>query len=160
MSETKYSSLTKNQRVAVFVAVTFTFFIFIVPSFDLTQYAPDSSGFMQRLSVDDGELRIYEIRAGEGAAAETGDQLSVHYEARFVDGTLFASSYDSEPFSFVLGEDDTALIWNTGLIGMQEGAIRILVVPSQLGSGILPLDTAPVDNTFILEIELLSVERR
>ena len=54
--------------------------------------------------ISANELKINIVLEGAGAKAENGMQISVHYEGRLRDGTVFDGSKPlGAPFSFVLG---------------------------------------------------------
>lgn len=51
--------------------------------------------------------------------AKAGDKVSVHYEGRLTDGTVFDSSYDrGDPISFGLGSGQVIKGWDQGIAGM------------------------------------------
>ncbi|VDP09145.1 unnamed protein product [Soboliphyme baturini] len=77
------------------------------------------------------------------------------------DGTIFESSRQRDkPYTFVLGTVQAVKGWNKGLLGMCEGEIRKLVIPSSMGygpKGVAPL--IPGNATLYWEVELLKIER-
>ena len=158
MKEGTYKHLDKNQKVAVFVSVLFVLIIFIIPSFDLLRYTPPTLNPADRLFNETQQLGIYEVREGFGRGAMIGDRLTVHYEGSFPDGSVFDSSYDGMPFTFLLGRGDVISGWDQGLRGMQEGALRILVVPAHLGYGDTQIGPIPAGSTLIFEVELIELE--
>src|SRR5262245_16305215 len=51
-----------------------------------------------------GGLKYVDMKVGDGAIAESGKTVSVHYTGWLTDGTKFDSSVDrGQPFSFPLG---------------------------------------------------------
>lgn len=51
--------------------------------------------------------------------AQAGDKVSVHYEGRLTDGTVFDSSYErGDPISFGLGGGQVIKGWDQGIAGM------------------------------------------
>lgn len=81
-------------------------------------------------------LQIQDIKVGEGAAAKNGDQVVVHYTGWLTDGTEFDSSYNRvQPFSFTLGSGGVIKGWDEGVVGMQPGGKRVLIIPAELGYG-------------------------
>jgi peptidylprolyl isomerase/FKBP-type peptidyl-prolyl cis-trans isomerase FkpA len=106
------------------------------------------------------ELKIEDIKIGEGAEAVNGNTLTVNYSGTLVDGTKFDSSYDrNQPFSFVLGQGRVIKGWDMGLLGMKVGGKRKLTIPSELGYGTQGAGSdIPPNATLIFEIELLNVE--
>lgn len=84
----------------------------------------------------DKDLQITDIEIGTGTEVKKGGLLFVHYEGFLDDGTKFDSSYDKgKPFQFVIGSGRVIKGWDLGVMGMKEGGIRKLYVPSHLGYG-------------------------
>lgn len=82
------------------------------------------------------ELVITDLTDGTGAAAAEGDTLFVHYVGvRSEDGTRFDGNYGSTPFALTLGANSVIDGWEQGLIGVKEGGVRQLDIPSDLAYG-------------------------
>jgi peptidylprolyl isomerase len=120
--------------------------------------APTEVNASDYVTTDSG-LKYYDLQAGDGAAAEAGKQVSVHYTGWLTDGTKFDSSIDrGEPFSFVLGAGNVIPGWDEGVVGMKVGGKRQLVIPPQLAYGESGAGgVIPPNATLIFEVELLSV---
>ncbi|HSJ56186.1 MAG TPA: FKBP-type peptidyl-prolyl cis-trans isomerase [Anaerolineae bacterium] len=108
----------------------------------------------------DSGLKYYDLRKGEGPAAETGQMVQVHYTGWLEDGTKFDSSLDrGEPFSFVLGSGQVIPGWDEGVAGMQVGGYRQLVIPPDLAYGADGAgEVIPPNSTLIFEVELLAIQ--
>lgn len=115
------------------------------------QAEPDSNG-------------IYHIvlNAGQGAKAQQGDTVVVHYEGRFMNGKFFDSTKKrKEPFSFILGQEWQVIEgMEQAIRQMCEGEKALFILPSgtafgQTGSstGIIPPYTS-----LIYEVELLDIK--
>lgn len=106
------------------------------------------------------ELTKEVLRPGSGRAAQAGDTVVVHYTGTLLDGTKFDSSLDGgEPFSFVLGSGKVIQGWEQGIVGMQVGEKRKLIIPPGLAYG----DNAvggviPANSTLVFEVELLEIK--
>ncbi len=78
---------------------------------------------------------------GEGAEAQAGNHVVVHYTGWLQNpdgsaGKKFDSSKDrNDPFSFPLGAGHVIKGWDEGVQGMKIGGTRILTIPSSLGYG-------------------------
>jgi peptidylprolyl isomerase len=105
-------------------------------------------------------LKYVDVKVGTGPAAKTGDQLSVNYEGKLLDGTKFDSSYDrGEPFPLVLGVSQVIQGWTEGLAGMKAGGIRKLIIPPQLGYGLQGNgDVIPPNATLIFKVEIVAIK--
>jgi len=114
------------------------------------------------------ELQRIDIAVGEGAAAATGDEVSVHYTGWLYDqnapdrrGEKFDSSRDrGQPFVFPLGAGRVIRGWDEGVAGMQRGGKRELHIPAHLGYG---ADGAgrviPPGASLVFEVELLDIRK-
>ena len=106
-----------------------------------------------------------DLRAGTGAGAAAGNLVTVDYTGWLYDpsrseqkGQQFDSSIGRQPFSFRLGAGQVIRGWDQGVVGMQVGGQRRLVIPPELaygsqGSG----GVIPPNATLVFDIELLSV---
>ena len=105
------------------------------------------------------ELQIETLTAGDGMTAEAGKRVSVHYEGRLADGSVFdASRPRRQPFAFTIGAGQVIRGWEEGVDGMQVGESRRLIIPPELGYGAEGAgDVIPPNATLVFEIELLSV---
>src|ERR1700693_873083 len=118
---------------------------------------------MSNISTDSG-LQYSEITVGEGAEAQAGQHVTVHYTGwlQNADGTAgakFDSSKDrNDPFEFPLGAGHVIKGWDEGGQGMKIGGVRKLIIPSSLGYGARGAGGAiPPNATLIFEVELLGV---
>jgi FKBP-type peptidyl-prolyl cis-trans isomerase FkpA len=110
--------------------------------------------------ITDSGLKYEDLEAGEGAAAEVGRTVSVHYTGWLTDGTRFDSSLDrDEPFRFPLGRGRVIRGWDEGVVGMRVGGRRRLTLPAHLGYGAAGAGgVIPPHATLVFEIELLEVQ--
>jgi len=105
-------------------------------------------------------LQYDDLLVGQGAVAQSGQLVSVHYTGWLTNGRKFDSSLDrGDPFSFHLGQGQVIAGWDEGVQGMQIGGKRKLTIPSDLGYG--PYGAGgviPPDATLVFEVELLGVQ--
>lgn len=106
------------------------------------------------------ELKIEDIKTGEGIAVKTGDTVVVHYKGTLEDGKQFDSSYDrGEPFETKIGVGYVIKGWDMGIIGMKTGGKRKLTIPYTLGYGKYGVDPdIPGFATLIFEVELVKIK--
>ena len=110
------------------------------------------------VAMDSG-LEYIDVKVGEGAEAEAGQTVSVHYTGWLVNGTKFDSSVDrGQPFEFPLGGGRVIKGWDEGVAGMKIGGVRKLIIPSDMGYGSRDAGPIPPDSTLIFEVELLGVK--
>ena len=73
---------------------------------------------------------IETLKPGTGDIAAAGQQVSVHYEGKLTDGTIFdASRPRGQPFRFILGKGQVIKGWDQGVEGMAVGETRRLTIP-------------------------------
>ena len=101
------------------------------------------------------------LQKGKGDLATANQQISVHYEGKLTDGTVFdASRPRGQPFTFILGKGQVIKGWDLGVEGMAIGEIRRLTIPPELGYGATGAGRViPPNATLIFEVELLAVSK-
>lgn len=106
-----------------------------------------------------GDLLIEVKLQGTGETANGGMNVSVHYQGRLADGTIFDDSRSrDEPFDFVLGNGQVIKGWEKGIKGMRVGERRALTIPPDLGYGVEGFgDIIPPNATLYFDVELLAV---
>lgn len=113
-------------------------------------------------STQDGELKnlvIDDITIGTGLEVRDGDTVTVHYIGSTQDGIQFDSSYlRGEPFQFTVGSGKVIEGWEKGLIGMQVGGERVLVIPSDMAYGNRQVGPIEANATLVFAIELLEIK--
>lgn len=101
---------------------------------------------------------ITDIVPGSGPGAKNGDLLTVHYRGTLADGTEFDSSYSrNAPFRLILGAGEVIRGWEEGLLGMQKGGKRRLVIPPSKGYGAQGQGPIPPNATLAFEVELIEI---
>ena len=105
------------------------------------------------------DLVVDDVRIGTGREVERGDTLTVHYIGTTQDGVRFDSSYErGDPFVFTVGEGTVIEGWEKGLIGMQVGGQRILVIPSTMAYGNRQVGAIPPNSPIVFAVELLEIK--
>ena len=106
-----------------------------------------------------------DLRLGTGAAAASGNSLTVNYTGWLYDpakadfkGIQFDSTAAAGPFTFTLGAGTVIKGWDQGLVGLQVGGIRQLIVPPSLGYGNVRNGVIPPYSALVFEVELLSIQ--
>ena len=107
-----------------------------------------------------------DTKLGEGAEAQAGQTVIVHYTGWLYDesapdnkGAKFDSSLDrNEPFDFPLGGGRVIKGWDEGVAGMKEGGSRTLIIPPEMGYGSRGAGGAiPPNATLVFDVKLLKV---
>jgi len=118
---------------------------------DALQAASDGKGNITRMVIDD-------IKVGEGAKVKNGDTVSVHYAGRLQNGTEFDNSRKrGAPLDFTVGAGQVIAGWEEGLVGMQAGGERILVIPPDKAYGDAGIGPIPGGATLVFSVELVAI---
>jgi peptidylprolyl isomerase len=104
-------------------------------------------------------LVVKDIVKGKGPKARAGDQLTMQYVGvSWSNGQQFDASWDNgQPFPFQLGAQMVIPGWDKGMVGMQKGGRRLLVIPPDLGYG--PAGAGPIgpNETLIFAVDLVKI---
>ena len=102
---------------------------------------------------------VVDQECGDGDEALSGATLTMHYTGKLEDGSVFESSPEEQPFTFVLGAGEVIEGWDQGIRGMLEGGRRRLVIPPELAYGEegQPPDI-PGGETLTFDVHLVRVE--
>ena len=104
-------------------------------------------------------LKYVDEVIGTGEKPRLGRTVVVHYTGTLTDGTKFDSSVDrGQPFEFRIGTGSVIRGWDEGILSMQVGGKRKLIVPPDLGYGAQAKNKIPPNSTLIFEVELLGVK--
>lgn len=114
------------------------------------------------------QFQIIDQQPGDGASAQPGQKVSVHYTGWLFDadapqqhGAKFDSSLDrGQPFSFTVGAGQVIRGWDEGVAGMQVGATRVLMIPPDYGYGERRVGPLPANASLVFEVQLLGIESR
>ena len=97
---------------------------------------------------------------GNGERPAVGQQVTVHYIGKLLDGTVFDSSYDrGEPIVITIGVGQVIPGWDEGILLMSKGEKGVLYIPYYLGYGDRGAgdDITPFSN-LIFEVELVDFQ--
>lgn len=102
-------------------------------------------------------LQYMVLQQGTGRSPTVKSKVSVNYEGRLLDGTVFDSSFArNEPIEFQLSQVIQG--WTEGLQLMKEGAKYRFFIPAKLAYGDIGAGDAIAPNsTLIFDVELLKV---
>lgn len=110
---------------------------------------------------------VTDLKMGTGNAIAVGSTAVVHYTGWLFDahapdhhGKKFDSSRDrGEPFRFPVGGGRVIKGWDEGVVGMQVGGQRLLVIPPEMGYGARGAGgVIPPNATLLFDVELLAIE--
>ncbi|PTQ91203.1 FKBP-type peptidyl-prolyl cis-trans isomerase [Agitococcus lubricus] len=103
-------------------------------------------------------LQYEVLKEGTGAKPKATDMVSVHYEGRLTDGTVFDSSVArGVPAEFRL--DQVIQGWTEGVQLMKEGSKFRLTIPAVLAYGEMGAGSIPPNAVLVFDVELLKVTK-
>jgi peptidylprolyl isomerase len=105
------------------------------------------------------QLESADLIMGTGPTAEAGDSVTVQYVlATYSAGKVIQSSWTSQPFQFTLGQGQVIKGWDMGVVGMQAGGRRELIIPPSLGYGAQSPGAGIASNdTLVFVVDLLKI---
>jgi FKBP-type peptidyl-prolyl cis-trans isomerase len=105
-----------------------------------------------------GGMYIVHLEDGDGAQAEKGKKVSVHYTGKLLNGEIFDSSLNrGQPIQVTLGANQVIQGWETGIPELKVGGKALLIIPFDMGYGDRPAGTIPPYSTLLFEVELMEV---
>lgn len=113
------------------------------------------------LTKDGGVIkRIY--TNGEDPVPEKGQEVTVNYEGRLEDGTIFDRSSDrGEPLKFIIGTGQVIKGWDIGIMTMKLGEKADLIIKSEYAYGKIGAPPKiPGEATLIFTVEVIQVNDR
>jgi FKBP-type peptidyl-prolyl cis-trans isomerase FkpA len=150
-------NLNKNQAIGVFAGLGFVAYLLFGSV--ITQFFNPTAVNSNIQTMNEG-VTVQEVNVGQGAVAESGDVLTVHYIGKLADGRVFESSLDTNtPFTFTIGRGGVIRGWDEGLLGMRVGGKRILTITPSYGYGDQSVGAIPANSTLIFEVDLLNVQK-
>lgn len=106
-------------------------------------------------------LRYEILKPGSGIKAKEGDEVIIHENMTYPDGTELFSTKDrgvNLP-KFVLGSNQVIQGVDEGIRGMQVGEIRKLIVPPALSKREVYPDILSPDSTLVYTIQLVTINK-
>jgi FKBP-type peptidyl-prolyl cis-trans isomerase len=88
---------------------------------------------------------------------KVSDMITVHYEGRLIDGTVFDSSYArGEPATFPLGR--LVRGWQRAIPNMGVGETIEIAIPADMAYGPVGRGPIPGNATLVFKVELIAIE--
>lgn len=104
-------------------------------------------------------LYFIEQKVGKGRKPKEGEVVYVHYTGRFLDGTVFDSSYDrGKPIDFTLGHGQVIAGWEEGIAMLRKGGKAQLIIPFYLAYGERSAGSIPPYSSLIFDVELVDIK--
>lgn len=121
-------------------------------------YAPSLGVNLSAMTRTASGLYLQDLTVGSGPAVQAGDEVTVGYTGWLPDGRSFDSRPVTSPITFPLG--GVIQGWQEGLLGMQPGGVRLLVIPPALAYGSTGSGPIPPNTTLIFRVSLVAIPGR
>ena len=122
------------------------------------QWLKENSAAKDVVTLPSG-LQYKVITEGKGPKATATSDVTVKYEGRLIDGTVFDSSYKRNPQTTEFRADRVIKGWTEALTMMPEGSKWELYIPQELGYGSRSAGpTIKPYSTLIFTVELVKVK--
>ncbi len=130
--------------------------LFNQKSEDNEKFLSENSG-REGVTTRPSGLQYEILQVGNGPCPEATSRVTVHYEGRLTNGSVFDSSYKrNQPASF--GVRQVIPGWTEGLQLMPLGSKWRLVIPPELGYGARGAGSSiPPHSVLIFDVELLGI---
>ena len=99
------------------------------------------------------------LKEGKGTVATKDDEVTVKYEGKLLDGTVFDSSYTRTPDTTTFKPGQVIKGWTEALCMMPEGSEWELYIPENLAYGERNMGKIPSYSTLIFKVEVVSVKK-
>jgi peptidylprolyl isomerase len=126
--------------------------------------APGTIGQEPTISVPPGspptQLETKDLIVGTGPAVKAGDKATVQYVGvAYSSKQIFDSSWSrGQPFQFALGAGTVIPGWDIGVVGMQVGGRREIIIPPNLAYGAQsPGSGIAANDTLIFIVDLVKI---
>ncbi len=117
----------------------------------------EENGKREGVITTESGLQYEVVTLGDGPMPTRESNVSVFYEGKLLDGTIFDSSYDTgDTVNFPLS--GVIQGWTEGLQLMPVGSTYMFYLPSELGYGSRGTGPIPPNATLIFKVELLDIE--
>jgi FKBP-type peptidyl-prolyl cis-trans isomerase len=103
-------------------------------------------------------------KEGSGAKPQPGQEVSVNYTGRLLNGTAFDSNTDPqfkhvEPFVFPIGRNRVIRGWDEGVALLNKGTKATFYIPSPLAYGAnSPSASIPPNSILLFDVELIDIK--
>ncbi len=99
-------------------------------------------------------------KSTNGKSPKSGDEVSVHYAGKLVDGSEFDSSFKrNQPIDIPIGVGKVIKGWDEGILLLKEGETATLLIPPSLGYGANGAGgVIPPNAWLVFDVELVKVK--
>lgn len=117
----------------------------------------EENGKREGVTTTETGLQYEVVTEGDGPLPAETSTVTVFYEGKLIDGTVFDSSYDTgDSITFAL--NGVIAGWTEGLQLMPLGSTYMFFIPSSLGYGPRDSGKIPGNSVLMFKVELLGIE--
>ncbi len=126
-------------------------------------YITENTAFLEENKTKEGVvclpsgLQYKVITEGSGNTATVDDNVTVRYEGKMIDGTVFDSSYTRDPDTSTFKPSKVIKGWTEALLMMPEGSKWELYIPQELAYGERQAGKIKPYSTLIFTVEVVKV---
>ena len=106
------------------------------------------------------DLKVEDIKLGEGAKAKKGRKIGITYKGMLPNGKVFDESKGNDILYFTVGKSEVIPGMDLGVQDMTLGGTRRLTIPPALGYGDKAQAKIPANSTLIFEVKLVKVDTK
>jgi FKBP-type peptidyl-prolyl cis-trans isomerase FkpA len=120
----------------------------------IQQYIADNN--LIAIAAQDGLYYTIDVIGTGAQPSGVYSTVTAHYTGKFLDNTVFQSSFGGNPFTSELS--DLILGWQYGFPYFNAGGTGKLLIPSHLAYGTSGRGNIPPNTPLVFDIELISVQ--
>ncbi|MCC6681011.1 MAG: FKBP-type peptidyl-prolyl cis-trans isomerase [Phycisphaeraceae bacterium] len=118
----------------------------------------DENAKKEGVTTTDSGLQIKTLKEGDGPAPAADSVVTINYEGRLIDGTVFDSSFErGEPLIYDPTQFNVIPGWIEGLQLMKQGGEYEIYIPSDLAYGPQGNGPIPPSSTLIFKMQVVKV---
>jgi|GEM_PF-776577 len=123
------------------------------------EFAPELEIDLEEMTLNESGLYWVDLAVGEGEEAAIGDTVAFTYTGWLPNGEEIETNEgeDADPMFIVIGMSNVIVGLQEGLIGMQPGGTRLLVIPSHLAWGAMATGPIPANSTVVFRVTLVEL---
>ena len=126
-------------------------------SIEETTFAPGLGVDLAASTKTASGLYYRDIAVGGGTAVANGKTIAIHYTGYFTNGSIFDINQAPEtPFSFTVGNHAVIAGFDEGVVGMNVGGTRQLIIPADLAYGAAGNSIIPPNSILVFTVTVAS----
>ena len=126
-------------------------------SIEETTFAPGLGVDLAASTKTASGLYYRDITVGNGTTVANGKTIAIHYTGYFTNGGIFDINQPPHaPYSFTVGNHTVIAGFDEGVVGMQVGGTRQLIIPADLAYGAAGNSVIPPNSILVFSVTVAS----